>query len=269
MTSKRLLISHITRYSFDRPVTYALQRLKLRPKDSAGQTVENWSIDIDGGKIESNAEDAHLNHVALVSIEPGRTEIAITCSGTVTTDNIDGIVGRHRGHIPLWCFLKPTRLTTAGKNMAKMLSGFKIETDETLNGLHALSDIIRSQLPYEDGHTASDTTSEQALGIGYGVCQDHAHIFIAAARALGIPARYVSGYLLMEGVVEQSASHAWAEAHIEPIGWVGFDISNGYSPDQRYIRVATGFDYHDAAPISGLSFGAHDETMIVTLRVEQ
>ncbi len=269
MTTARLLISHNTHYRFDRPVTYALQRLKLRPKDNAGQTVVDWDIDIDGGRIQSACEDAHLNHVALVSVDSGRTEVSIRCSGTVATENSDGIIGKHRGHIPLWCFLRPTRLTTAGKALSKMLGSFRVDPDNALAGLHTLSDLIRDQLPYEDGHTNSATTAEQALGIGQGVCQDHAHIFIASARAMGIPARYVSGYLLMEGVIDQSASHAWAEAHIEPLGWVGFDISNGYSPDQRYIRVATGFDYQDAAPITGLSFGALDESMVVSLRVEQ
>ena len=269
MTARRLLISHNTHYRFDRPVTYALQRLKLRPKDNGGQTVVDWSIDIDGGQIQSSCEDAHLNHVTLVSVDSGRTEVSIKCSGTIETQNSDGIIGKHRGHIPLWCFLKPTRLTTAGKAVVKMLGNFKIDQANQLGGLHTLSDIVRDHLPYQDGHTTSSTTAEQALGIGQGVCQDHAHIFIAAARHLGIPARYVSGYLLMEGITDQSASHAWAEAHVEPLGWIGFDISNGYSPDQRYIRVATGFDYRDAAPITGLSFGALDESMVVSLRVEQ
>lgn len=269
MTKRQLLISHETHYRFDRPVTYALQRLKLRPKDNAGQTVIDWNIDIDGGRIQSACEDSHLNHVALVSVDSGRTEIMIKCSGTVETANGDGIIGKHRGHIPLWCFLKPTRLTIAGKAVAKMLGNFRFDAANELGGLHALSDIIRNYLPYEDGHTNATSTAEQAIAIGKGVCQDHAHIFLAAARQLGIPARYVSGYLLMEGVTEQSASHAWVEAHVEPLGWVGFDVSNGYSPDQRYIRVATGFDYSDAAPITGLSFGASDESMVVSLRVEQ
>ncbi|MEP7348359.1 MAG: transglutaminase family protein [Sphingorhabdus sp.] len=269
MTTKRLLISHSTHYRFDRPVTYALQRLKLRPKDSAGQMVVDWNIDIEGGRIQSACEDAHLNHVALVSVDSGRTEVLIKCSGAIETTNSDGIIGKHRGNIPLWCFLKPTKLTTAGKAVAKMLGGIKIDPANELGGLHTLSDIIRDHLPYKDGYTNANTTAEQAIGIGKGVCQDHAHIFLAAARGLGIPSRYVSGYLLMDGVIDQSASHAWVEAHIEPLGWVGFDVSNGYSPDQRYIRVATGFDYSDAAPISGLSFGALDESMVVSLRVEQ
>ncbi|MGB5077629.1 MAG: transglutaminase family protein [Sphingorhabdus sp.] len=269
MTSTRLHISHQTHYRFDRPVSYALQRLKLRPKDNAGQSVIDWAINIDGGQVQSECDDAHLNHVTLVSVDPGQTEVAIHCAGIVATENSDGIIGRHRGLIPLWCFLRPTRLTTAGKAVSRLLGGFKIDQSNQLAGVHQLADIVRNQIPYEEGHTASNTTAEQAVGIGRGVCQDHAHIFLAAARHLGVPARYVSGYLLIDGIVDQSASHAWVEAHIEPLGWVGFDISNGISPDQRYIRVATGFDYQDAAPITGLSFGAQDESMVVSLRVEQ
>ena len=269
MIAKRLLISHETHYRFDRPVTYALQRLKLRPKDNAGQTVVDWDIGIDGGKIQSVCEDSHLNHVALVSVDSGRTEVTIKCSGTVETTNSDGIIGKHRGHIPLWCFLKPTKLTSAGKAVARMLGSFKIDPANELGGLHALSDIIRESLPYEDGHTNANSSAEQALGIGKGVCQDHAHIFITAARILGIPARYVSGYLMMTDRIEQDAGHAWAEAHVDGLGWIGFDVSNGISPDPHYVRVATGADYAEAAPISGMSYGGGDQSMVVSLAVEQ
>lgn len=86
---------------------------------------------------------------------------------------------------------------------------------------------------------------------------------------MGIPARYVSGYLMMDDRIEQDAGHAWAEAHVEGLGWVGFDISNGISPDARYVRVATGRDYSDAAPITGIRYGARDEAMHVKLAVEQ
>ncbi len=127
----------------------------------------------------------------------------------------------------------------------------------------------RGALPYRGGITDTETSAGEALSGAGGVCQDHSHIFLAAARHLGIPARYVSGYLLIDGVTDQSASHAWVEAHVDGLGWVGFDVSNGISPDNRYIRVATGFDYQDAAPITGLSYGARDESMVVSLRVEQ
>ena len=101
------------------------------------------------------------------------------------------------------------------------------------------------------------------------MCQDHAQIFIAAARAMEIPARYVSGYLMMNDRIEQEATHAWAEAWVQGLGWVGFDVSNGISPDPRYVRVATGRDYRDAAPITGISFGPVAERLTVDLAVEQ
>ena len=135
--------------------------------------------------------------------------------------------------------------------------------------LHELSAHILSTVEYRTGATDVATNAEQAITAGAGVCQDHAHIFIAACRSIGIPARYVSGYLMMDGHIEQTASHAWAEGHLDGLGWVGFDVSNGISPDGRYVRVATGFDYRDAAPISGMSFGARDKSMVVSLRVEQ
>ena len=128
---------------------------------------------------------------------------------------------------------------------------------------------MREAVNYEVGRTEADTTAENALRAGHGVCQDHAHIFIGIARHLGIPARYVSGYLVLDGRVEQEAGHGWAEAHVEGLGWVGFDISNAISPDDRYVRLASGRDYRDAAPITGISFGTGETTLAVDLAVEQ
>jgi transglutaminase-like putative cysteine protease len=264
-----LSIQHITEYQFDKPVHYALQRLKLRPKNGAGQKVGNWLLLVDGGKVEAEHDDPHNNHVTLISIEEGRTAITISCQGQVETADNHGILGKHRSHVPLWAYCRPTRLTAAGRGVQKLVGGIDRDAGDKIAMLHELSGQILSAVEYRGGATSVDSSAEQAITAGAGVCQDHAHIFIAAARSLGIPARYVSGYLMMDGQIEQSASHAWAEAHLDAIGWVGFDISNGISPDGRYVRVATGFDYRDAAPVSGMSFGARDKSMIVSLRVEQ
>src|SRR5690606_677556 len=119
------------------------------------------------------------------------------------------------------------------------------------------------------GATGAATTAEEALAVGRGVCQDQAQIFAAAARALGFPARYVSGYLMMSDTADQLASHAWAEAHLSSIGWVAFDPSNAISPDERYVRLAVGRDYRDAAPVSGIRLGTADERLAVHITVEQ
>ena len=264
-----LSIQHTTEYQFDQPVRYALQRLMLRPKSGAGQTIIDWQLHVDGGTIEAEHDDPHNNHITLISIEEGRTAITISCHGQVETADNHGILGRHRSHVPLWAYSRPTRLTASGRGVQKLLAGIDRSAPDKIVMLHELSAHILSTVEYRTGATGVDTNAEQAITAGAGVCQDHAHIFIAACRSIGIPARYVSGYLMMDGHIEQTASHAWAEAHLDGLGWVGFDISNGISPDGRYVRVAIGFDYRDAASISGMSFGAHDKSLVVSLRVEQ
>ena len=141
--------------------------------------------------------------------------------------------------------------------------------DGTLAKLHGLMDLIAKRVTYSAGMTHSATPSEDALLAGQGVCQDHAHVFLSAARLMGIPGRYVSGYLMMNDREEQDASHAWAEAYVEGLGWVGFDVSNEMCPDERYVRVATGLDYRDAAPISGMRYGEASESMVVSVHVAQ
>ena len=128
---------------------------------------------------------------------------------------------------------------------------------------------VAGRVRYTPGTTGIETSAEEALRLGVGVCQDHSHVFIAGARAMGFPARYVSGYLMMDDRVEQAASHAWAEAHVPGLGWVAFDAANGISPDERYVRVATGCDYRDAAPVSGIRLGRAQEQLAVTITVEQ
>jgi transglutaminase-like putative cysteine protease len=264
-----LAISHSTTYRFDEPVTYGLQQLRLTPKSRQGQTVLDWRMDIEGGKLETEFTDMHANAVSLISFDPEATEITVRCHGRVETEDNNGVVGKQKGFVPLWLFRRSTDLTRAGPNVRRIAKGLKDEHEDDLPLLHALSVRILNEVEYLSGHTDSATTADAAIEQGRGVCQDHAHIFIAAARALHYPARYVSGYLMMNDRVLQEASHAWAEAHVDGLGWVGFDVSNGISPDDRYVRVATGLDYREAAPISGLRFGPATEELDVAIEVQQ
>lgn len=264
----RLKVLHKTHYTYDAPVPYGLQQIRLRPKSRPGQVVEDWRIDVSGGQVEVSFEDEHANSVDLVSFEPGQSEIEITCSGTVDVEDKSGVVGHQGGFVPLWLFQRSTSLTKAGARMQALMADTPTEGPD-LDRLHALSAHILEAVPYSTDQAASDLTAEDVLEAGHGVCQDHAHVFITAARALGYPARYVSGYLMMNDRVDQDASHAWAEAHVANLGWVGFDISNCISPDARYVRVATGLDYRGAAPISGLRYGNAAEDMSVSLQVQQ
>lgn len=263
-----LKISHTTQYTFDAPIPYGLQKLRVTPKSRAGQRVVNWKTDVVGGNIELSYTDHHNNQVDLVNAEAGTRQIQIVAHGEVETTENHGIIGSHGGFVPIWMFLRQTPLTKAGKNIGAIARS--IDMSNQLNGLHALSASILNAVPYSKDDLDVSATAEDAFVRGFGVCQDHAQIFISAARKLGIPARYVSGYLLIDGnSVRQTASHAWAEAYVADLGWVGFDISNGMSPDERYVRVATGLDYRGAAPVSGLIFGDHGEKLVVSVQVEQ
>lgn len=268
----RLFIRHTTRYGFSRPVTHGLQRLRLTPKTSHGQSVIDWAMDFEGVRLEAEYDDHHRNRTTLVSVVPGTTEVTVVCSGSVdTAESADkaGVIGEHVGHMPLWRFLSQTELTKPGPRLRALVAGLDADRTKPLQILHALSAAVLDAVPYGVGVTDVETTAEAALGAGQGVCQDHAHIFIGAARLLGMPARYVSGYLMMNGRIDQEAGHGWAEAHVAGLGWVGFDVSNGISPDQRYVRLATGTDYHDAAPVTGINSGGGQIDLEVSLAVEQ
>ena len=264
-----LTVTHKTRYSFAENVSHGLQRLRLKPKSTHGQEVIEWEMDFIGAKPEAEDDDQHHNHTSLVSIEPGASEVVVTCRGTVRTLDNNGVTGFHTGHMPLWWFLRPTPLTRAGQKVRSLLASVKVDRRETLTFLHALARAVAEHVEYAPGMTDVDTTAEQVLGSGKGVCQDHAHVFISAGRLVDIPMRYVGGYLWMDGQVEQEAGHGWAEAYVEGLGWVGFDISNAICPDERYIRVATGCDYSEAAPVTGVSVGAGETDLDVHLSVAQ
>ncbi|MFM2020787.1 MAG: hypothetical protein RJB02_495 [Pseudomonadota bacterium] len=265
----QIAIRHTTHYRFDRPLVHGMQQLRLTPQSEAGQSVTDWRISLSGAQIEADYEDQNRNRTTLASALPGTTEIAITCEGIVDTRDCGGIVGPHSGFMPLWLYCNQTPLTAPGPKMRALAASLKSESSGSLDLLHRLSAKILAAVRYEIGHTTASTLAEHALAAGHGVCQDHAHVFIGCARVLGIPARYVSGYLMMNDRIDQEAGHGWAEAHVDGLGWVGFDISNGICPDERYVRIATGRDYRDAAPVNGVSYGAGESLLAVSLAVEQ
>lgn len=263
----RLEICHTTRYRYSAPVPYGVQQIRLTPKPTRGQTVLDWSITVEGARKQVEFDDHHRNHVMMFSFDDGVSELVIHAQGVVEKADTAGIVGPHAGLTPLWLFQRATERTRAGKGCREILRA--VRGNDDLARLHDLSMRVHGAISYETGKSAIAWTAEDAVAAGHGVCQDHTHVFLACARAMGLPARYVSGYLRMDGQDEQSATHAWAEAHVEGLGWVGFDISNAISPDTRYVRVATGLDYTEAAPVIGHRYGLAEENMDVALRVTQ
>jgi transglutaminase-like putative cysteine protease len=263
-----LTIRHASRYHYDVPVPYAVQRLRLRPQTLAGQRVLNWHVEVDGAAPEVSYTDGFGNKVDLVRHDRNAHEIVITATGQIETEDRAGVSGETGGFAPLWLFLRTTALTEPGEAVRALAGDIPAGADR-LSLLHTLMNTIHARVAYVPGATDVTTDAEGALRHGEGVCQDHAHIFISAARLLGIPARYVSGYLMMDGIAEQTASHAWAEAHVPELGWVGFDAANCICPNERYVRIATGLDYRDAAPVSGIRFGNGAERLAVEINVAQ
>jgi transglutaminase-like putative cysteine protease len=262
----RLKISHMTEYSYAEAVEFALQRLRLTPLDCPGQRVLTWQTSVSGAGREAVYTDHFGNRVELVSVNDGAQSISILAMGEVETEERNGVFGPHIGYVPLWLYLRETPLTRPGKLVKELARG--VDGDGDLARMHSLMSALAETVEYKKGVTDAETTAEQALELKAGVCQDFAHIFIAAARHLGLPSRYVSGYML-DGSGMDAASHAWAEAHIPGLGWVGFDPANEICPDERYVRLATGLDYADTAPVSGMRIGDAPEMITVSVSVEQ
>lgn len=262
----RLRISHTTRYRYDRPVPYALQQLRLRPAPHPALRVIDWRLTVTGGRREAAFEDNHRNAVDLVGFDPGAAEFGLHVEGEVETGDTAGVTGPHGGFNPLWLFERQTPMTRAGAGVRRLAQGVAAEKD-ILARMHLLMAAVADAIAWRPGATAVGATAEEAVAAGEGVCQDMAHAFIAAARGTGVPARYVSGYLMMPDRTAQEATHAWAEAHVAGLGWVGFDPANRKCPDAAYVRLATGLDYAEAAPVSGVRTGAGTESMTVAVTV--
>ena len=265
----RLKITHATQYAYAEPAQYALQQLRIRPHSSPRQEVLSWQVELTGAHLQAQFTDQHGNLVDLVEFEPGAAQIGVVVRGEVETADTSGIAGPHVQTMPLWFYLRQTALTAPGPQVAALIADMRDAGPSDLSALHELSGRIGKQVSYLPGETSVHTTAEQALKLGSGVCQDHTHVFLSAARSLGFPARYVSGYLMMNDRIDQDATHAWAEAHVDGLGWVGFDISNAISPDERYVQVARGLDYRGAAPTAGFVVGGRQEDLVVSVQVQQ
>ena len=263
----RLIVDHVTRYTYDQPVRGVVQSHRLTPSTFEGQTVIDWQVSVSdgipGGQFRCGAGDRLQGWSVLGPV----SEICVTVRGTVETLDLAGVLRGHRETVKPEVYLRdtlPTRIDTALADLGAVAEG----AANPLDAAHRISAAVSEAIAYRPGATDAHTTASEALSRGEGVCQDHAHAMIAIARDRGIPARYVSGYLFAdaEGTAHEAA-HAWAELWIAGLGWVGFDAANRCCPDARYIRLGSGFDAQDAAPIRGIARGPGSETMDVTVLV--
>ena len=263
-----LRIESAISYSYDAPPRNSVQYLRMTPRSGPGQTVEGWRISAPGALTPWT--DAFGNHCHTLNLhDPGRS-LRLGVSGTIRTQDTAGVLPAPPGEaLSDAVYVRNTDYARPEGAISDFAEAWR-ETCEKdrLNGLHALTTAIHAEVAYVEGATTVLTTAAEAFANRRGVCQDHAHILIAAARRLGIPARYVSGYLWTGGAGEAfSASHAWAECRVEGLGWVSFDPANGVCATDAYVRVAVGFDYATACPVRGVRTGGGAERMETEIRL--
>ncbi len=265
----RIQIHQETAYRYEAAANYSMQMLRLRPLDSGCQKVLSWRFTPPSFGTVTESRDAYGNVLQTLYIERLHSEITLTVHGEVETKDTGGVLEGTYEPFPPVFFLRQTELSAPDDKIRALSEAARTVSDGTpLDLAHRLMDAVRDAVDYRIGETHAATTAAEALAHGYGVCQDHTHVFISAARHAGLPARYVSGYLWVEGDAEYEASHAWAEAYIDGLGWVGFDVANRTCPTAAHVRVACGLDYLETAPIRGLRRGGGEETMEVRLKVD-
>lgn len=267
----RIRISHATTYHYDTPPTGVTQLLRLTPRNHDGQYVVNWRIDLSEDCLLHQYEDAFGNVAHTFTAEGPFDELKVAVEGEVDTHDTNGLVTGAVERFPPSMFLRETDLTMPDSAIAEFAEIVRAEAGaDPLNLLHALLAGVHGEMTFDTDPTHSATTAAEAFKLRRGVCQDLTHIYIAAARGLGIPARYVGGHFYRDdGVTAQEAGHAWAEAFVENFGWVGFDPANKISTTDAHVRVAVGLDYLGAAPVRGNRYGGGGETLEVAVRVEQ
>ncbi len=263
----KLNILHQTRYRYAEAASLIVQALRMWPVESAGQHCQSWRVEVDGSLLQPTCVDGFGNRVATHSVDRMVDTVLISVRGVIETRDCQGVHVDPNPGLPPAFYVASTELTAVNaqiSELARVASG----PGGALERMHLLSNAVRDRIEYRTEQTGVETTAAEALVLGAGVCQDHAQVMISAARSLGFAARYVSGYLCPAGE-EAAASHAWAEVHVEDLGWVGFDPANRQCPNERYVRIACGRDYRDAAPVRGVRIGGLAETLEVQVQIAE
>jgi transglutaminase-like putative cysteine protease len=262
-----LFIRHLTDMRYPQGAAGLALRLKLFPQNFEGQRVIDWHVEVDGKPINHSIVGGYGERYAQWLSQRHHDTLEVVAHGRIETEDKAGMVKGLRRACPPAVFLRDTPLTQPDGAIVALGEGL-MPGAGALPGLHTLSRRVREAIAYRVGVTDSATSAAKALAGGGGVCQDHAHVFIAAARACGVPVRYVAGYLLASDEENQQfETHAWTEAHVDGLGWVGFDVTNGLCPTDHYVRLCTGLDANDAAPVRGIVTGGGPGIVSADVRI--
>lgn len=252
----RIAIRHELKFSVDDSIGHAVQHLLLTPRDTPGQKIVEWEIKMPGFDSAAGFTDAFGNIAHLVSQTRPEDDLFISVSGIVDTFDTNGVLGRLAGDAPISLFKRLTAQTRPNGNLVNRMRAHAKAGMSRVDQLHWLMNRL---------HEAREGQPEDDEDLPEIMAEDHAHVFIAAARGMDIPARFVTGYILADGSGPVRL-HAWAEAWDDGLGWIGFDPSANLCPTPAYVRVACGLDAETALPVRmvpGLSRNGED-TVAVT-----
>lgn len=278
---------HATKYVYDRPVERSTHRLHLRPMDDWKQTVLSYRLDIAPAVQTIEYEDVFGNWATRFEINVPYTELTVTAESLVEVLDVDPFAFANMPIQPpsypivwmpwertmLWPYLNPQELpdTQLQELYDYAMAFVNGNGGDLMETLFAINLAIYNDYQYVPGCTDLGTTAYQVMTTRMGVCQDFANLFITLARLLGLPARYVCGYVFTGNNGRQragsDASHAWVQLYIPQVGWKGFDPTNGVLPQTDHVRVGYGRHYRDATPTSGTLFGEAKETMTIDVEV--
>lgn len=266
----RLAIRHQIVYRYEGGGSGVAMRVRLVPVDGATQSVTQWSVTIDGQPVSGFLTNSYGVPETAWRVANRATQTIVVAEGIVETCDTAGIVGKTDEAADPRLFLRMSG--HAGASAAiEALASEAVSAEGTLATLHRLSAAVHGSFPHHSTEPARDT-ADTSLVRADDRGQAAAHLFVAATRLLGIPARYVAGYKFDDGENAAQAAgdlHGWAEAWVEGLGWVAFDASENRCPDDRYVRLSWGMDAYDCAPLRGVAMISGDVAMETELNVAQ
>lgn len=264
----RLSIDHRTSYRFSAPQSRLVQMLRLTPEDTHDQTVAAWRIDVDCDARLRTTRDGFGNLVTMLYAEGPISAIEIAVSGEVLTSETPGVLRGALDPLPPRVFCRSTPATEPGPGLGAFIA--KIAGDVSgLKALQAVNAGLHTRFRIFNRRGDPGRTAAEAFASRDASPRDMAQMMVAAARLLGGPARYVSGYCLSGfGGATRPTPHGWAEAWVDGSGWVSFDPTFGVLTDDSYVRVAVGLDAAGAAPVAGRRMGSGYEVMEAAVSVD-
>jgi len=267
----KLEIVHSTRFRYSGPIAETVMEVRLRPIDGGGQRCTEFELKVSAGIQPREYRDGYGNNVHYFNLVRPHSRLAVTSRSVVETG---GLRETDPGEELVQDFLRfraPVKDVEGVRELARRHSITDPHSPAAVrSALDELTLTISREFAYDRVVTNVYSAVDDVLALRAGVCQDFAHLFIAAARAMGVPARYVSGYIHTPGEAGvASASHAWAEAWVPAGGWIGYDATHPVRTAGNHVRVAVGRDYSDAAPTRGIYIGSATGTMDVSVKTRR